>query len=216
MGVHDDHLGFGRPPVGGLGEALVALRALQGARALACRHAEHPPRPGPRLEVELGPVAAAARLGPLDEPYQLLAERTELVLAHVFEHELVVALADLGRLLEAEVVGSALEHGEREGLAEVLGKEGQVLGGELVLQGLGDGRHDRRAPREDGGHQVREALSNAGARLHDELTSPLEDAIHGLGHLPLAGPGLPAPGKGGDDPLQRLRHAHAATVPRRV
>ena len=44
--------------------------------------------------------------------------------------------------LQADVVAAALQHRPVDVEAEVLGEEGQVLGGELVLQRLGGGGDD--------------------------------------------------------------------------
>src|SRR5207237_9639362 len=97
-GVDDDPVAARRPPVGSLGEAVLALGTLHGPRALAGGDAQLSPRPGPRLEFELGPIAGGARPGPFDEPHQFLAEGAQFVLPDVVEHELLVALADLDRL----------------------------------------------------------------------------------------------------------------------
>ena len=83
----------------------------------------------------------------------------------------LAAGGELGEALQAEVVGPALQDGPVERRVEVLGEEGQVLAGQLVLERLGGGGHDRLAPGEDGGHQVGQRLARAGARLDDEVAS---------------------------------------------
>ncbi len=104
--------------------------------------------------------------------------------------------------LEAEVVAPALQDGPAELHAEVLGDERQVVGGQLVLQGLGRRGDDRGAAREDGRDQVGQRLAGAGPRLDDEVVSLVDRPRRGLGHVGLAGTGL-APRKGGGDPRQR-------------
>ena len=64
VGVDHHHVGLGRPGPGVLGEAVVARRAAEGARALAGGGRDHGPGPEVGLELELGPVAGGGVLRP--------------------------------------------------------------------------------------------------------------------------------------------------------
>ena len=94
-------------------------------------------------------------------------------------------------------------------------EEGEVLAGQLVLQGLGGGGHDRAAPGEDGRHQVGERLAGAGARLHRDVLALGDAEAHGVGHLALPEPGLAAARQLGHHPLEGdgdgIRHRIDAT-----
>ncbi len=59
---------------------------------------------------------------------------------------------EAAQALAAQVVRPALEHGEGEGPVEVLLDEGQVLVGQLVLEGFGGRGDDRLAAAQHQGH----------------------------------------------------------------
>ena len=82
--------------------------------------------------------------------------------------------AQTKRTADTEVIDPPLQDREREGPAQVGGEEGEVVGGQLVLEGLGCGGHDRRPAREDGGHEVGEGLAGAGRGLDHQLTATVE------------------------------------------
>ena len=158
------------------------------------------------LEVELGPVAGLVRPRPPQDLHDLASEAPELGRVRVGQVELLFALAllDLLALLEAEVVGPALEHGEAERPAEVGGQEREVLARQLVLQGLGGRGDDARDPREHAGDEVGERLPRAGARLHHQVLLALDGAGDGMGHLQLTGPVLSTARQRGRDLRQRF------------
>ena len=91
-------------------------------------------------------------------------------------------------------------------MPEVLGEEGQVLAGQLVLQGLGGGGHHRAPAREDRRHQVGERLACAGAGLHGHVLALRDPEPHGLGHGALAEPGLAAARQLGHHPIEGGGH----------
>ena len=109
---------------------------------------------------------------------------------------------DLGRPLAAEVVAPALQHGEGEGPVARRGHGREVLLAQLVLEGLGGRGHDDLATREHGRHHVGQRLAGAGAGLDHQVPPAVDGPAHGLGHLELARPLLPAAGQGGGDPGQ--------------
>ena len=85
-------------------------------------------------------------------------------------------------------------------------EEREVLAGQLVLQGLGGGGHDRGALRQDRRHQVGERLAGAGAGLHGDVLALGDPEAHGVGHLALPARASPPPGQLADHPLQRIEH----------
>ena len=91
----------------------------------------------------------------------------------------------------------------------MLGDEGEVLAGQLVLERLGRGGHHHRALGQQRGHQVGEALARAGAGLHHQVPAVLDGGGDGDGHRALTGPGLAAAGQLRHDTLERRRRRHA-------
>ena len=63
------------------------------------------------------------------------------------------------------------------------GHQGQVLGGELVLQGLGGGGHHHPLAGQGGGDQVGQGLAGAGAGLHHQVAAAGHGPAHRRGHL---------------------------------
>ena len=156
------------------------------------------------LEVELGPVAGLGRPRPPHDRHDLSDRGARARPVRIRERELLfaVALRDLLARLEAEVVGPALQHREAERPVEVLGEEGQVLAGQLVLQRLRGGGDDdvpRRARRD----QVGDDLPVPVPACTTRCCSPGWRA-DGVGHLPLTGPVLAAAGQRGRDLRQRF------------
>ena len=201
--VHHHHVGLaGRRP-GLLGETGPALRAPLGARALFGGDAHRRPRRRRRFPVQLGPVTGLAGLGPSGQSAQLRLRRP---VGQAVEGELITAARYLGHPLPADVVGSALQHGEGKRRIEVTSQERKVLARQLVLQGLGGGGHHDPLARQDGRHQVGERLPRAGPSLHRQVPLLFDGAHHRLGHLDLAGAGLTATGQGGSDSAERDSH----------
>ena len=189
VAVDDHHRGLLGPLAGPLGEALRAGGAADRAGAVRRRGAELGPHPGRRLEAEVGPVAARRSARPTDHRAQLGPDRARV--ADRVELEAVVA-GDLARLLHAQVVAAALQHREVDVDPEMLGKQGQVLGGQLVLQRLGGGRHDALRPRQERGDEVGQRLACSGPGLDDQMASGRDRGRHRLGHVDLSGARLAA------------------------
>ena len=84
----------------------------------------------------------------------------------------------------------------------MLGDEGEVLAGQLVLERLGRGGHHHPALGQQRGHQVGEALAGAGAGLHHQVPAVLDGGGDGDGHRALTGPGLAATGQLGHHALE--------------
>ncbi len=212
----DDGRLLGSPPRR-LGETGFPGGAAERARALGRGHTEAAPHPRSWLEVELGPVAGSGRSGPLEDPDNFLAVGAELIAVDLVEIELVIGAAlGLTRSLPAEVVGSALQHGELDGKAEVVGEEGKILGRQLVLERLGRGRHHDLFAQQQGGHEVRQRLARTRAGLHDEMAAFEHRRGDRLRHLHLTGPCFAAPGQRRRHPRQGVGHAvaHQAHCPR--
>ena len=76
------------------------------------------------------------------------------------------------------------------GVPEVGREEREIVGGQLVLQCLGGGGDNGRAPGQDGRDEVGQGLPGAGGRLHHELATAIDDVGHGIGHLELPRAGL--------------------------
>ena len=166
--VDDDDVGRGRLRAGCLREALAARGAATRAWALVRGDAQARPGQSRRLEIELGPVPARCRLGPLNEPSHLLAHlpgrgrsrraapgRTALGIGSRCQlgtdrleptrgvHALLLAESlELVEALATQVVRAPLQHGPSHGAAEATGDEGKILVGELVLEGLCGGGDD--------------------------------------------------------------------------
>ncbi len=64
---------------------------------------------------------------------------------------------------------------------------GEIPGRQLVLEGLGRGRHHRPRPEDQGGHQVGQALAGARPGLHDQVSLLADGLGHRLGHRHLGG-----------------------------
>ena len=171
---------------GRFGEARRALRAVGPARALAGTDADRGPRRGRRLVVELGPVAGLRSRVDHSASWRTCWSTDECGAG--LRVSWVVAGRGLVHPLAAQVVGPSLEHGEGEGAIDVLGEEGQVLAGQLILQRLGGGGHHHLGPADHGRHQVGQRLARARAGLDDEGPAVADGSAHGDGHLHLTRP----------------------------
>ncbi len=188
--VDDDHVGLGRVPSGPFGEAVVAAGALARAGALAWSHRDGLPHPPGRFLLEVGPVAGVGRLGPTTQRLPSTSGETARCRRRVVdagEVELGVGGAGLVETLETQVVGPALEH--RPGQLSVghPGHQRQVLVGQLILEGLGRGGHDRSSARFDRGHEIGQGLARSRTRRDDQMGVVLDGPGHGHGHLLLPG-----------------------------
>jgi hypothetical protein len=101
--------------------------------------------------------------------------------------------------LAAEVVLTALEHGDPHVPPERRGRGRHVLGQELLLERLSRRGHDHALARGKRRDQVGEALPRARARLGEQVLAPLERVRDLLGERSLPAPGLEA-GKRGCEP----------------
>ena len=139
-------------------------------------------------------VVVAAHVG---QALDLVPVRREQVL------QLQLAGAGVAHLphpLEAQVVAPPLQDRPGELDVELLGEEREVLGGQLVLQGLRGGGHDRRTAGEDGRDEVGEGLAGPGAGLDHEVPAARHRLGDGLRHVGLAGAGLAVGERGRDAP----------------
>ena len=84
--------------------------------------------------------------------------------------------------MTAQVVRAALEQRGLQARTEHFAHARQVAVEELVLQGLGPGRHDHAQPREQRRHQVGEGLAGAGAGFHDQLLVVGDRLLHRRRH----------------------------------
>jgi len=133
----------------------------------------------PALQAKLGSIPAVGLVQP--------GEHLEL------EAELLRVVAGLGEVAaptpEREVVGAALEQHRLELPGQPLLEEGQVLGQELLLQGVGRGGDDHLLAlgqgSAEGRDQVGDALAGPGAGLDHQPASPLQDLGDGEQHLEL-------------------------------
>ncbi len=209
VGVDHHHVGRSGAPAGVLGEAVVAAGAPAGARALAWSHAQRGPGCGRRLERQVGPIAGARLRRP--RPH-----RGELPLGNG-GRTLQPFQGPLGRIvqlveaLEAQVVGTALQHRPRDRagprrILEVLRHEGQLLAGQLVLQRLRGRRHHGAAAQAHGGSEVGERLPGARPRLHHHVAALGDRFGDSAAHLVLAGPVLAAAEGSGEV----VEHRHGA------
>ena len=216
--VDDDHVGFGGGRACLLGEACVAARAAPCARTVARRGADGHPGGVGGLGLQLGSVADPRGRGPRHHGGELLRIGA---LRQAVERQLRrrlprAAARHLGKPLGAEVVGAALQHRPVERTVEVLLQEGQVLGGQLVLQCLRGRRDDDPLAREDGRHQVTQGLAGARAGPHDDVLVAVDRLGDPFGHLHLALAGLTTAGELCHDPAQLagdvdradVRHSH--------
>lgn len=238
VGVDDHHVCLPGPFPGRFRKALVARRAPGRPRAVPGSDADLGPGVEARFERQIGAVAGLRRGRPRGQALHLPGEGAERHLAVtagqlvvvalvsagqlVIEGQLVTAAADLGDPLPADVVGATLEHGEIDRVAEGGRHHRQVVLGQLVLEGLGGGRHHTTGSRSQGGDQVGQALSGAGPGGHDQVVAASDGVGHRRRHALLGGAVL-VMGESGRDPLEcgqdgaavcrRRRFAHPLTLP---
>ena len=176
--VIDDHdIGFLRRAARLHHEALAVVPAFHAEAVVARRRDEIPDRRLLRHFGELGPVAAAARLRePHDGPQvdRVLPRRQPAVLLRALQ------------VLVADVVRPALQQRDGDRRLQRPADHRHVLAEQLVLQRLRAGRHDHLAAPQQRGHEIREGLAGAGARLGDQRAAPVDRIGHRLRHLDLS------------------------------
>lgn len=241
MKVHDDNVRGGCPRTSRLREALAARRAATGTRTLVGTDTHARPGWDRWLELELGPVPTAGRLGPLREAPHLFADppcrdgsfraarpcatpgtrrlrvrrRVRNRVERRVESLLFAKALELTETLTAEIVGPAFEHRPFHGEAEAAGHEREILVRELVLQSFGRSRDHDAFVGADGRHEVGERLAGTGTGRHGNVATRAERLRHSLGHLDLTRTHF-AGRKCSHDPSQQLgdtRFGHVRTLP---
>ena len=174
MMVHDDDGGVLGLATHARDEALVEVRTA-GADACLGRRLRLAPYRRVLGEIgELGAIAGLRRERPPLEPRERDAARA--------------ASSGGSQLLEAplaEVVREPLHERRFEGdpvRREHLGDERQILGEDLLLQGLGRSRDDDLLAAQDGRDEVRQRLARTGPCLDEEGAVARERRLHRLGH----------------------------------
>ena len=206
--VGDDDVGQPGALAGQLGEALLPVGAAAGAQAFPGGDGHLRPGTVGDAGRQVVPVAGLRLVGPVAQPQQVGAElaggcgafeRVEEALFLLLRHALV-------QPVQAEVVRAALEHGELGAPAqhrmERLHRAGQVPLDQLALEGQGGRRDHHPLPVGQGGHEVAERLSGAGARLDEQMGGVVDGRGDGFGHGHLTGPLGAA--HGGDGGVQEL------------
>ena len=202
MVVHDDQVGFERPPAHARDEAVVVARAVAPDAVLRRRGDVVPERIVVRQVFHL---RAVTRFGPVRPLPQRVDERAVGPAARL------VALQHVLEPLEAEVVAATLHAGCRERHAQRVAQRRQVLVVDLILEDAGAHGHQHAASAEDGRHQVGQRLAGAAARLREQHAAALEDVADRLRHRALAGAQLERGQRGGQRAAvgERRGYAHA-------
>ena len=89
-------------------------------------------------------------------------------------------------VMVTDVVGAAFEQRDGDRHFERLAHDRDVAVEQLVLQGLGAGRNDDLAARQQRGHEISEGFAGAGARLCYEHGIFLDRMRHRARHFELA------------------------------
>jgi len=188
--VHDDHVGFRRPPARLEHEAAVEVRALEPGAQVRLRR-DRVPHLATRLVGEIGERAVAGARRPR-------RQRLELGAALVLEQRRRL-LARLLEAREAHVVPPPFEQRERGGVLpgpERAGEDRQVLADQLLLEVDGVGRDDGalavRARPHQRRNEIRERFPDAGAGLEHPHAAVVVQIGDVGGHVALAGPVLEA------------------------
>ena len=177
--VDDDDVGLERGLAGLQHEAIGVKRAV-GAEAVVARRRDE--RPDRRILGNVGERAAVAGLRRARERDD--ARQMACVLAR--------GEASLGggsrQMMMADVVGAALEQRDRQRKTQRVADEREVALEELVLQRLRPRGNDHLAAVEEGGHEIREGLAGAGARLGDQRGARGDGVRNRLRHRELLRP----------------------------
>ncbi len=172
-------------------EAALLVRTFL-AQAVLARRGRQPPGPGLFRHVDaFGLVAGLGALGEardLAQVRRFLARSQAPGVHRTFE------------VIRADVVGAALEQRDRRAHLQRSAHRRQVPVEELVLQGLGPGRDDHLAAREQRRHQVGEGLAGAGAGFRHQRQVAGDRRGDALRHLQLLRPRAKARHGGGERP----------------
>ena len=201
--VDDDDVGRRGPMPRQLGEAILAMRASGCARALVTADADHAPRLVGDVGYEIGPIAGVGRRC---ESTKTGDRRGVEWIVGDLQLEPIVSV-DLVEPLPAQVVRSALQHGELQFRTELLLEKGQILLRQLILESLRCRGDDRSAAAERDGDQIGQRLAGAGSGLDDQVPLLLEDVGHCRGHRSLSLASLSAAGQGGRHGIEGIEGA---------
>ena len=177
--VGDDDVGLTGSSAGFLGPA-VAVEGAEVALAGVDAAGEVGEDVGGGVGAEFGHVAGSGGGGPGLDIRQPFAEEEVRRLDLFVQGE------------QAEVVGAAFQQGGLGGDARDARRQRQVVGPQLVLEGLGGGADDGAVPGAQDRNEVGEGLAGAGVGFDDAAPALIHDAVDELGHLDLAGAGLVA------------------------
>ena len=181
MVVDDDQVALHRAHVHLCDEAAVELSALRSGARLAARVELRPGRARFHQVLDRGPVAAVGDLFPLAQD----GEVGDLL--QTLQNRLFLGVVEL---LAAQVIRPPFHQAGADAAREKLLQEGNVLEKELFLQVFGPGGDHDAFAREQCGHQVRQRLPRAGARLDDLMPFFGQRFFHRQGHFELSRPEL--------------------------
>ena len=166
----------------GLHQGAFLVVGAVGAQAVVCGTGD----PGPYRRVfgnllQLGDVAGLGAPGPVSHDLQLLGgfpgQKTGLFLMQ-------------GQSIGAEIIGSPFQQRHLTRQPKGFLDQWHILEEELILQALCAGRHQRRALRQQGRHQIGQRLAGAGFRLDHQGTAGADHRIHSIRHGQLRLTGL--------------------------
>ncbi len=203
--VHDHELGLGGAAAGRLREARGHERAAP-SRAAVGADGQLGPERRRRLEFELGAVAGLGGAEP--------------GLHRLPGGPVAAAGIELGlealELPAAEVVLPALEQLDPHRPSGDGSRDRDVRAQQLLLQRLGGGRDDDAQPGGERGHEVGEALADAGARLGDQVVAARERVLDRGRERGLLRTGLIARQRAGEGAAGAEHVVHCQTASLRV
>ncbi len=195
-------------------ETLLEFRAFRAEAVLARRR--HP-WPHGVLLTDAGQLADVATLRRV-RPRPNLGQRRRDFLAQAARVGLLLGHVEP---VPTEVIGAALQQRDAHGSADRGTDRRQVAMKQLVLQRARAGGNDDLATGQQCGHEVRERLAGAGARLDHQLRAFLQRGGHVLRHLDLLRARGVARQRAGQRPVgaqdfsQRQCHARQENVARK-
>ena len=181
MVVDDDQVALHRAHVHLRDEAAVELSALRSGAGLAARIELRPGRAPFRQVLDRGPIAAVGAFFPLAQDGKVGD------LLQALQDRLLLGIVEL---LAAQVIRPSLHQTGVDAAREKLLQEGNVFVEKLFLQVLGSGGNHHALAREQRGHQVRQRLPRAGARLDNLVPLFGQRFFHRQGHFELSRPEL--------------------------